>query len=407
MKNLTLLTLLTFLAAGSALADDTKHQTYISYDDGGTLVRPLDDDREIEARVNLPIFPGDEVITNRRGRTEVRLADGNVLGVDRATAIRFVSILDSYEGEADETIVELRYGKVAIYRVEDAREHLRLDTPSATYFASDEAIFSVETDSRGRDRVSVLDGVIEVRTPARTTRLRRGEQADVDDRGMYEVADYSSHAADDFERWFLNRAERYGDVEGRYLDRSLAYYEDDLSRHGSWVHINHYGWAWRPSVAVGWRPYHNGYWMRARSGCLTWVSYEPWGWVPYHYGRWSHDPYYGWFWVPGIGYAPAWVYWWYGNGYLGWAPAGWWDLHRPYYNWNYRPYHRAGLSLGFGFYGRVKIHDVDLRPWTFIDSNTIHSNRVDRAALSTDVIRARLQRDNDGFATISNDPARF
>ncbi|HUP20873.1 MAG TPA: FecR family protein [Gemmatimonadota bacterium] len=408
MRKLTIIATLAFAAAAFPLqADDARHQSYISYDDGGTLLRPADDEREIEARVNLPLFPGDEVITNRRGRTEIRLADGNVVALDRATAIRFRSILDSYEGEAGQTVAELRYGKVAVYRIADTRDSFRLDTPGATYFASSEAIFSVETDSRARDRVSVFDGAIEVRTPLRSTRLRSGEQAEVDDRGMYDVASYGRHSADDFEAWFLRRAGRYGATTSRYLDRSLAYYDDELSRHGSWVNISQYGWAWRPSVAAGWRPYHHGYWMRSRLGCLTWVSYEPWGWVPYHYGRWSYDPYYGWFWVPGIGYAPAWVYWWYGNGYLGWAPAGWWDLHRPYYPWAYRPFHRAGLHFGFGFYGRIRVNDVDLRPWTFIDAGNIVSNRADRAALTTDAIRDRLARDRGGFATISSDPARF
>lgn len=406
MRNVTLLVVAVLLVALPGQAAD-RHQSFISYDDGGTLVRTADDDREVEARVNLPVFPGDEIITNRRGRTEVRLADGNVLGIDRATAVRLRSILGSYEGDASETIVELRYGKVAVYRIDETRDYFRIDTPSATYFASDESIFSVETDSSGRDRVAVFDGTIEIRTPARSTRLRSGEQADVDDRGGYDVASFSRYSADDFERWFMRRAERYGASTSRYLDRSLAYYDDELSRHGSWVYMNHYGWAWRPTVALGWRPYHNGYWHRGRSGCLTWVSYEPWGWVPYHYGRWSYDPFYGWFWVPGVGYAPAWVYWWYGPGYIGWAPAGWWDLHRPYYDWAYRPYHRAGLHIGFGFYGRVRVNDIDLRPWTFVDGNTIVSNRIDRAALTTDAIRARLARDGNGFATISNDPARF
>ena len=407
MRKLTLLALAVVAVALPLEAVESRHQSYISYDDGNTLVRTPDDQRPIEARVNLPLFPGDELITDRRGRTEIHLADGNVLGVDRATAIRLQSVLDSYDGDASETVVELRYGKVAVYRVRDTRDHFRLDTPSATYFASNEAIFSVETDSRGRDRVSVLDGAIEIRTPARSTRLRTGEQADIDERGLYDVAGYSRNSADDFERWFLQRSERYGAQTSRYLDDSLAYYEDELTRHGSWVHTSHYGWAWRPSVGAGWRPYHNGYWMRGRSGCLTWVSHEPWGWVPYHYGRWSFDPHYGWFWVPGVGYAPAWVYWWYGNGYMGWAPAGYWDLYRPYYPWAYQPYHRAGLSIGFGFYGRVRVREVDLDPWTFVDANTIVSHRADRAALTTDAVRERLARDRGGFATISSDPARF
>jgi hypothetical protein len=309
--------LLALAAALPAQAAREKHQSYFSYDDGGTVVRQADDDRDIDARVNLPVYPGDEVITNRRGRAEIRLADGNVLAIDRATAVRFSSILDNYEGESDETVVELKYGKVMFYRSDGGREDARLDTPNATYFADDEAIFSVEADSSGHDRVTVFDGTIEVRTPNRTTRMRRGEDAEIDERGVYANASGGQVSADDFERWFLRRAERYGASTSRYLDRSLAYYDDELSRNGSWTYINGYGYGWRPTVAVGWRPYFHGHWSRSRNGCLTWVSYEPWGWVPYHYGRWSYDPFYGWFWLPGVGYAPAWVYWWYGNGYVG------------------------------------------------------------------------------------------
>ena len=406
MRKLTLLTLLAVTFA-LPLQARNKDQSYISYDDGGTVVRSGEDSRDIEARVNLPIYPGDEVITNRRGRVEIRLSDSNVIGIDRGTALRFQSMLDNYEGEDDATIAELRYGKVIVYRTSDARDAIRIDTPSASYFASREAIFSVEADTSGKDRVNVLDGTIEVRTPERTTRLRTGERVEVDDRGLYSLATDQGYGSDDFERWFIKRAERYGRQDSRYLDRSLAYYEDDLNRHGSWTYISGYGYGWRPSgLSAGWRPYYYGQWSYGRSGCLTWVSYEPWGWVPYHYGRWAYDPFYGWFWLPGTGYSPAWVYWWYGNGYLGWAPAGYWDCYRPYYSWAYQPYTRGRFDIGFGFYGRVRAHDVDMRPWTFIDSNTVVSTRVDRAAITTDVIRGRLFRDGD-TATIGTTPARF
>jgi len=407
MRKLTLLSLLA-LTFALPLQARNKDQSYISYDDGGTIVRSGDDSREIEARVNLPVYPGDEVVTNRRGRAEVRLSDGNVVGIDRGTAIRFQSMLDSYEGEDQSTVAELRYGKVMIYRAADARDAIRIDTPSASYFASREAVFSVEADTSGKDRVSVFDGTIDVRTPARTTRLRSNERAEVDDRGLYSLASEEGHGADDFERWFIRRTERYGSTNSRYLDRSLAYYEDDLNRNGSWSYISGYGYGWRPSgISVGWRPYYYGQWSHGRSGCLTWVSYEPWGWVPYHFGRWAYDPFYGWFWLPGSGYSPAWVYWWYGSGYLGWAPAGYWDAYRPYYDWAYRPYTRSGFNIGFGFYGRVKAHDVDMRPWTFIDSKNVISNRVDRAALTIDAVRGRLFRNGDGSATIGTTPTRF
>lgn len=400
------LLILTFLFAAFASAEE-KHQSYISYDDGGSVVKSGDDGREIEARKNLPIYPGDEIVTARRGRAEIRLSDGNILGIDRTTALLLRSILDSYEGDANETVVELRYGKVAIHRTDLGREHVRLDTDNASYVAENEGLYSVETDSKGRDRVTVFDGTVEVRTPTRATRLRSGESATIDQEGVFDLAGDQRDSADDFERWFLKRAERFGSFNSRYVDRRLGYWTDDLDEYGRWVMVSGIGWSWRPIVSVGWRPYYHGYWNN-RGGCLTWVSYDPWGWGPYHYGRWAYDNGYGWVWVPGHGYSPAWVYWMYGSGYVGWAPSGWWDCYRPYYNWAYNPYRNRGWAQpGFGFYGRVRTNDFDLRPWTFVDSGVLISNRIDRAALTTDIIKQRLSRTPDGYATISGGAGRM
>ncbi len=406
MRKAILLTLLTLIAAAlPLLADDERHQSYISYDDGGTVVRTGEDGREVEAHRNLPVYPGDEVVTARRGRAEVRLSDGNTVGIDRATAVKFRSILDSYEGDRDETIAELRYGKVAVHRTDIGRDHVRLDTQNASYVASNEAVYSVETDQRGKDRVVVFDGSVEVRTPNRATRLRAGESASVDDNGPYDLVGDQRNAADDFERWFLGRADRFRNYNNRYVDRRLGYWADDLDDHGRWVFVTGIGWSWRPFVSVGWRPYYNGYWAH-RHGCLTWVSYDPWGWGPWHYGRWAWDAFNGWFWVPGYGYSPAWVYWMYGPSYIGWAPMGWWDCHRPYYDWAYRPY-RYHRDFGFGFYGRIRVGEADLRPWTFIDAgDIIASRRIDRAALTADVIKGRLSR-GDGKASIYGGAGRF
>lgn len=405
MRKAALFALLTLALALSVTADE-RHQSYISYDDGGTVVR-TGDSREVEATRNLPVYPGDEIVTARRGRSEVHLSDGNIIGIDRATALRFRSILDSYEGDSDETVVELRYGKVAVHRTDIGRQHVRLDTDNASYVAIHEAVYSVEADSRGRDRIAVFEGSVEVRTPSRSTRLRRGESASVDDQGVYDLVADRGYSADDFERWFLKRSERYGTYDTRYTDRRLGYWSDDLDSHGRWVFVTGIGWSWRPFVAVGWRPYHNGYWYTSRTGCLTWVSHDPWGWAPWHYGRWGFDPGYGWIWVPGYSYSPAWVYWMYGPGYVGWAPSGWWDCHRPYYGWAYGPYRRAGFDFGFGFHGRIRVNEVDLRPWTFVDGNYLFANRVDRAALTTDVIKSRLGRSGGNIATVSGSPARF
>lgn len=409
MRKLLLLSLLTVAVAFPLRADNHgRSQSYISFDDGGTTIRQGDDGKEVEARLNFPVYPGDEIITNRRGRSEIRLSDGNVIALDHSTDVLIKSARDSYDGDANLTVVEVHYGHVMVERDDDGSDPIRIDTDNGSYATTEAAIYALETD-RGRDRIAVFDGSLEVRTPQRTTRIRSGEEGHVDDQGLYDVVSSTRGGADDFERWFIRRAQLYRGSSSRYLDSSLAYSDRDLDSYGSWVYVNDYSsWCWRPRVEVGWRPYFHGSWHYGR-GSLVWISYEPWGWVPYHYGRWAYDPFYGWLWMPGYAYSPAWVYWLYGPGYVGWAPAGWYDCYRPYYSWAYRPYSHYGYwGWNGGFYGRVHLRDIDLRPWTFVHPNSIVSGRVDRAAMNVDLIRNRLARDpNAGLATVSNAPARF
>jgi hypothetical protein len=77
---------------------------------------------------------------------------------------------------------------------------------------------------------------------------------------------------------------------------------------------------WRPcGVEQGWRPYYHGSWTWTEDGWF-WVTDEPWGWATYHYGRWLFDGAYGWVWVPGRAWAPAWVAWRWDRSAVGWAP---------------------------------------------------------------------------------------
>jgi hypothetical protein len=95
---------------------------------------------------------------------------------------------------------------------------------------------------------------------------------------------------------------------------------NELNPYGSWIDYPDYGYVWSPNVGHEFRPYAtNGYWVATEYG-NTWVSDYSWGWAPFHYGRWMFDNYYGWLWVPGNDWAPAWVAWRSGGGYYGWAP---------------------------------------------------------------------------------------
>src|ERR1043166_3374952 len=132
MRKFAILALLT-LAAAPLYAE--RGQSYMTYDDGGTVVRQSDDGRQVDARVNIPLFAGDEITTARRGRSEIRLSDGNILGLDQSTQIRLGTILNSVESsDGSQTVVEVKYGHVILQRAsDDSADIARLDTDNASY----------------------------------------------------------------------------------------------------------------------------------------------------------------------------------------------------------------------------------------------------------------------------------
>ncbi len=137
---------------------------------------------------------------------------------------------------------------------------------------------------------------------------------------------------------------------------TLFHFQSNLRPHGEWIVTDEGISAWRPlRVAGDWRPYMVGRWVWSPRGWY-WSSREPWAWATYHYGRWHFDPLYGWVWVPGYEWAPAWVDWRYGDGCVGWAPLG---------------YYANSFAL------TVRWSTPDFW-WSFVDCRYMTSSSVDR-----------------------------
>jgi hypothetical protein len=110
-----------------------------------------------------------------------------------------------------------------------------------------------------------------------------------------------------------------------------------------------------------------------------WVSDYSWGWAPFHYGRWMHDPYYGWVWVPGYEWSPAWVAWRHGGDYYGWAPL------RPGFN----------ISIGFGSYNPPNNYWC-FTPRRYISSPRIYNHYIDRSRNITIINNTTIINNNYG-----------
>jgi hypothetical protein len=103
-------------------------------------------------------------------------------------------------------------------------------------------------------------------------------------------------------------------------DVSYQTFYDQLSPYGQWIQDPDYGYVWMPDVTPDFKPYAtNGHWVYTDEG-WAWDSDYAWGWAAFHYGRWFFRDGYGWMWVPGNDWAPAWVSWRNSDDYYGWAP---------------------------------------------------------------------------------------
>lgn len=116
--------------------------------------------------------------------------------------------------------------------------------------------------------------------------------------------------------------EEWAEDEEQFSEEKLSEEEvrSVLNAYGEWVWTGRYGEVWRPwGMEATWRPYSHGQWVSINDG-WRWRSSFSWGHVPFHYGRWAQLSSFGWVWVPGYEYSPAWVVWVEDSSQVGWAP---------------------------------------------------------------------------------------
>ena len=347
-----------------------------------------------EATINLPVFENDTAGTTD-GRLELYLGKLNYLRLDYDTEVSFDTVPELRTTHA--TIRLLQGGiYLDINRLDEERD-IEVQT-------SDCGVFILEP---GKYRINVNNGVTEVfahngradvagREYERIIRenqkiVMRG--GDVRERPF----EFSSNGWDDFDSWNDSRSKDTGFARytnARYLDEGYEDYEYELSRNGRWryssdFHTN----IWIPyNIGSSWRPYNNGRWVWNPHYGNVWSSYDNWGWYTHHYGRWNWDAGFGWHWIPGYRWSPAWVSWFWDDNYYGWSPLSWWN--RPIVIYNNRWHRNYNYRQG-----------VPYRSWStiIVKKNHLHVGNVGRHTIPQST-RTRLAKNRLKFR--GNSPTR-
>ncbi len=401
-------------AAGMASAsDDLTSLSYISYLERYATVKPAQGGETLDAVVNMPVLAGDRIDTARGARVEVQLADGSTVWIDEFTTVDFDALAYSRDNPAPRTVLYLdNDGSVAVEIPSAALGDgtMRVDTPRGTLYLNRPGLYRVDLHS-GQLHVEARSGLAELPSGSDmgSTMLRSGQEAWIDQAGNVN-SNVLTGSPDDFWSWVEDRRHPgAGSLTAQYVGSEAGARAWSLDTYGDWVYVPTFSaYMWRPHVALGWTPYSEGRWVWTPVG-WTWVSYEPWGWYPYHYGSWYLDASFGWVWGFDSGWGPAWVDWFYTPGYVGWCPRGyydWWYLHNNPGTWGggrpgYRnPARWADVTLDFS--GRVRLREVDPRPWTIVPSDQFANSHLVRARV--DATRFLRDLPSDRFADVRSGP---
>ncbi len=322
----------------------------------------------VEARRNMPISVGDEISVSQAGKVEIGLADGNLLFLGGGTHAAFESLSDQ-QGEEDQfSAIRLSDGEAVLTAMGSSEGQIpRIDTDDATVYLTAGTQARVNNDPRRGTVVIGRAGSVEVRTRGGTYTVKAGEYLIA--RGDEEVeTGRGAFSRDRFDLWVAERLETLGELRNasaRYVGDQYANDVAALDGYGDWDYDSSYGGeVWSPRVDAGWSPYSYGSWYYTPAG-MTWWSNDPWGWYPFHYGNWFFARN-RWCWAPASIYSPAWVYWGYTPGYVGWCPIGYYSFFSPWWDTYYRHWgFPSRTNLYFSIHGTFATRRVDFHGWNF------------------------------------------
>ncbi len=311
------------------------------------------------ADLNLPIAPGDRIITGER-RCEIQFDTGTIIRLDRNSELKIETILaPSLSSKSGLTNLLLNRGQAYVmYKHYIRKELFQIITPNVAVKLDHKSVAMIQVKPEGGTDVFIKEGKAHMlygpnENAIKADLVKKSRMITITQK--HEMINSPYEDIDDFEEWNIKINKEFMDLhEGKAvvplpiqkLPGAVFYFAQKYgSLYGEWLWDRYFGYVWRPFLndntypgGMRWMPYHHGRWTSV-GGQLFWVPSERWGWVPFHLGIWMWNKNKGWIWIPGSVFAPAWVDWAYFGSNFCWRP---WSITDWYaygvYNDGYFPY---------------------------------------------------------------------
>jgi len=279
-----------------------------------------------KALVNTPIQEGFEISTSANSYAEVEFENGSTARLGEFSQVNFDQLaMDENGNKLNRLTFEQGYG--TFHLLPEHHDVYSVKIAETTLAPAGKSEFRTDLE-RGKVRVEVFSGSVELATSSQTVKLGKDKVMEFDPEAT-EVALNAKQGIvkDSWDKW---TSERDTQTQLSLTDQAVPargplYGWGDLNAYGEWGFFPGFGYGWSPFASAGWSPYSMGMWSWYPGMGYTWISGEPWGWMPYHYGNWNFSPGFGWFWMMGdydASWSPALVSWYSGPGWIGWAPLG-------------------------------------------------------------------------------------
>ncbi|MDE2449197.1 MAG: FecR domain-containing protein, partial [Gammaproteobacteria bacterium] len=313
----------------------------LSYAEGSVSLEPAGTGSWTSAALNRPLTLGDKLWTDQNSRAELDIGDA----VIRLGSTTGISVLNLDDQTAQ---LQVTAGTVIVHvRTLSSGEQDEIDTPDLALTLQQPGTYRIEVSDSGDTTIVKVDDGEALATGGGQSYPVTAQQSVTFTGTSTLAADYATLGAPDaLDDWSMQReqqTQQQASVAQQYVPPGMVG-GDDLGTYGTWQSTPDWGYAWFPTVAVGWAPYSLGNWVWISPWGWTWVDREPWGFAPFHYGRWGYW-HRRWCWIPGPQrrhpvYAPALVAWVGGpragasvavGAHVGWFPLGPRDVYVPGY----------------------------------------------------------------------------